>query len=105
MEQLKTLRKSTLEMSSLITESTHATFTPRIEGNICNEIIVILNSLCLGPHHYKVAIMLRQAMLLSVLLFSAETYHRLSKDNIKKLENIMILRKILHYTRGVRTVR
>ena len=44
-------------------------------------------------------------MLLSVLLFNAETYHRLSKDNIKKLENIMILRKILHYTRGVRTVR
>ena len=49
-------------------------------------------------------------MLLSVLLFNAETYHRLSKDNIKKLENIMILRKILHTpivsdTRGVRTVR
>ena len=64
---------------------------------ISNEIIIILSSLCLGAHYFDVALMLRRAMLVSVLLFNAETWHRLSKENIKKLESIdlMLLRKLL----------
>ena len=39
---------------------------------------------------------LRRAMMLSVVLFNAETWHRLTKENIKKLESIdlMLLRKL-----------
>ena len=63
---------------------------------IANEITMILNSLYLGSHHFKVAMILRRAMMLSVVLFNAETWHRLTKENIKKLESIdlMLLRKL-----------
>ena len=53
---------------------------------VCNEIITILNNLCLGAHHFQVAIMLRQAMLVQVLLSNSGPWPRLSKANIKKLE-------------------
>ena len=64
---------------------------------ITNEIITILDSLFLGPYHFWISRILRQAMLLSVLLFNAETWLRLTKENIKKLESIdlMLLRKLL----------
>ena len=63
---------------------------------ICNEITTILANLYLGQYHFLVALMLRQAMLISVLLFNAETWLRLTKDDIKKLEGIdlMFLRKV-----------
>ena len=41
---------------------------------ICNEITTILANLYLGQYHFLVALMLRQAMLISVLLFNAETW-------------------------------
>ena len=64
---------------------------------ICNEIVTILSNMCLGQHYYEVGIMLRIAMLLSVLLFNAETWGRLTKENLKKLESgdLMRLRKLL----------
>jgi hypothetical protein len=64
---------------------------------VCNEITTILSNLCLGPHHFHVAVMLRQAMLLQVLLSNSETWLRLTKANMKKLESVdhMLLRKIL----------
>ena len=64
---------------------------------ICNEIIAILNDMCLGSYYFIVALMLRQALLISVLLFNSETWLRLTKDNIKKLESVdlMLLRKLL----------
>ena len=64
---------------------------------ISNEIIAILNDMLLGPHYFVVALILRQALLISVLLGNAETWLRLSKENIKKLESIdlMLLRKLL----------
>ena len=39
---------------------------------ICNEITTILNSLCLGPYHFQMAMLLRQTMLHTVLLTNAE---------------------------------
>ena len=64
---------------------------------IINEIVGVLNSLILGPYHFWIARILRQAMLISVLLFNAETWLRLTKENVKKLESIdlMLLRKLL----------
>jgi hypothetical protein len=64
---------------------------------ISNEIVVVLNSLCLGPYHFWIAKMLRQAMLISVMLFNAETWLRITKENTKKLESIdlLLLRKLL----------
>ena len=64
---------------------------------VVNEIVNILNSLCLGPHYFHVAMTLRQAMLISVLLFNAETWLRLNKSDITKLEKVdeMLLRKFL----------
>ena len=64
---------------------------------ICNEIIAILNDMCLGPHHFIIAILLRQALLVSVLLFNSETWLRLTNESMKKLESVdlMLLRKLL----------
>ena len=70
----------------------------RLKGiGICNEIIAILNTLFLGPFHFQIALLFREVMLLSVLLFNSETWLRLTKENVKKLESVdeMLLRKIL----------
>ena len=63
---------------------------------ICNEVIAILETLYLGQYHFLIALVLRQAMLISVLLFNAETWLRLTKDDVKKLESIdlLFLRKL-----------
>ena len=64
---------------------------------ICNEIMTILNNMFLGPYYFEVALLLRKALLLSVMLFNAETWRRLTKESIKKLEavDLMLLRKLL----------
>ena len=70
----------------------------RLKGiGICNEITAILNALFLGPYHFEIAMLFRQVMLHSVLLFNSETWLRLTKENVKKLESVdeMLLRKIL----------
>ena len=47
--------------------------------------------------HFQMALLLRQTMLIAVLLTNSETWLRLTKENIKKLESVdeMLLRKIL----------
>ena len=57
----------------------------------------ILNNLCLGPYFFEVAIILRQAMLVTVMLLNSETWLRLTKGDTKKLEQVdeMLLRKLL----------
>ena len=40
---------------------------------ICNEITAILASLFLGPFHFQIAMLFREVMLHSVLLFNSET--------------------------------
>ena len=64
---------------------------------ICNEITAILNDMCLGPHYFLIAVLLRRALLISVLLFNSETWLRLTKESIKRLESVdlMLLRKVL----------
>ena len=62
-----------------------------------NEILSILNHLCLGHHHFKGAMMLRTAMLHAVLLTNSETWLRLSPKDIRCLERVdeMLIRKLL----------
>ena len=62
-----------------------------------NKIMTILNSMFLGSHYFTVALVLRQAMLVSVLLSNSESWLRLSKEDMKKLESIdlLFLRKLL----------
>ena len=63
---------------------------------IVSEIISILDGLYLGKHYFKTAVMLRQAMLLSVLLFNSETWLRLNKADLNRLEGVdrLFLRRI-----------
>ena len=63
---------------------------------VISEILSILDGLCLGRHYYDTALMMRQAMLLSVLLTNSETWLRLTKKDMGKLEAIdrMFLRRI-----------
>ena len=65
---------------------------------ITSEIMNILDGLSLGTHYFHTALMLRHAMLISVLLTNSETWLRLSKKDIDRLEGVdrMFLRRILH---------
>ena len=64
---------------------------------VVNEMISVLDDLSLGPYYFSIAMILRQAMLISVLLFNAETWLRLTKNNVAQLEKVdeMLLRKLL----------
>ena len=55
---------------------------------VISEIASILNGLCLGEHYFNTALMLRQAMLLQVLLSNSETWLRLTKGDMKRLEGV-----------------
>ena len=52
---------------------------------VIGEIANILDGLCLGPHCFPVAIMLRHTMLLSVLLTNSETWLRLADKDLERL--------------------
>ena len=72
---------------------------------IISEIVTILDGLCLGPHYFTTALMMRQCMLLAVLLFNSETWLRLTKKDMDKIEGIdrMFLRRIFHVPNSVPT--
>ena len=65
---------------------------------IISEIVSILDGLYLGAHYFTTALMMRQCMLLSVLLFNSETWLRLTQRDLAKLERIdrLFLRRIFH---------
>ena len=73
---------------------------------IVSEIMNILDGLYLGKHYFKTAVMLRQAMLLSVLLFNSETWLRLNKTDLNRLEGVdrMFLRRIFQVPTSTPTV-
>ena len=72
---------------------------------VISEITTTLNGLCLGPHHFSVALTFRQTMLLTVLLTNSETWLRLLKKDIEKLERVdhMLLRKLFQVPRSTPT--
>ena len=70
---------------------------------IISEITSILDGLCLGAHYFTTALMMRQSMLIQVLLSNSETWLRLTKKDLGKLEGIdrMFLRRIFHVPNSV----
>ena len=64
---------------------------------VMTDIINMVKVLCLGHHFFKVSVILRQAMFLSVMLLNAETWLRLSQSDIKQIEttDVILMRKIL----------
>ena len=63
-----------------------------------NQITSILSLTSLGHFHFEIALILRDAILISKLVFNSEVWYNLSTKQIEKLEQIdeMFLRKILN---------
>ena len=60
------------------------------------DLVNLLKLLSLGHYHFQTAVLLRQAMLISVMLLSSECWLRLSQKDIDTLEKVdlMYLRKV-----------
>ena len=48
--------------------------------------MIILKEICLGQYHFMVAMLLREALLFSSLLLSAETWFNVTKREIEQLQ-------------------
>ena len=53
---------------------------------INTNIMIILKEVCLGQYHFMVAMLLREALLFSSLLLSAETWFNVTKREIDQLQ-------------------
>jgi hypothetical protein len=69
---------------------------------VVNEILSILNHMGLGSLYFKAGMLLRSAMLHSVLLCNAETWLRLRACEVRMLERVdeMLIRKLLQVPRS-----
>ena len=58
----------------------------------------MLNMTSLGQYYFEIALILRESILVSKLLFNSEVWYNLSNKQIEKLEQIdeIYLRKILN---------
>ena len=63
-----------------------------------NQIISMLNMTSLGHYYFEIALILRESILVSKLLFNSEVWYNLSNKQIEKLEQIdeIYLRRILN---------
>ena len=63
-----------------------------------NQIISMLNMTSLGHYYFEIALILRESILVSKLIFNSEVWYNLSNKQIEKLEQIdeIYLRKILN---------
>ena len=61
------------------------------------DILSILESVGMGKHFFKMAVLLRETLFLSSILTNSETWYGLTKGNIEDLEKMdkILLRKIL----------
>ena len=53
-----------------------------------NTILQILNEECFGPYETEVFLRLRESLMMSTLLFNAETWFGVTKKEIEQLENV-----------------
>ena len=62
-----------------------------------NQIVSILEDICFGKHHFAVAVVLRNALLISSLLTNAEAWYNLSANEVTELEKIdeSLMRRVL----------
>ena len=65
-------------------------------GAVTN-ISCILREVSFGKHYVQIALLLRETLFLSTLLFNVEVWYNITKSEIKELENldVLLLRKIL----------
>ena len=65
-------------------------------GNV-SQIMSILKDVSLGYHYFRIAKILREAMLINGMLFSASAWYPISEQNIRTLEQVdeSLLRQIL----------
>ena len=62
------------------------------KGNgIVAQMMNILNTVAFGPNYFKIALMLRQSLLISSMLTNSEVWFGLSEKDIKQLESVDIL--------------
>ena len=66
-------------------------------GAVTN-ISCILREVSFGKHYVQIALLLRETLFLSTLLFNVEVWYNITKSEIKELENldVLLLRKILN---------
>ena len=64
---------------------------------VVNQIISILEDICFGKHYFVVAMILRNALLISSLLTNAEAWYNLTMTEITDLEKVdeSLLRRVL----------
>ena len=53
-----------------------------------SEIMNVLETVSLGKHYFKIAVILRESLFLNSVLTNGETWYSLTKDNIDALENV-----------------
>ena len=60
------------------------------------EIMSMIQTLTAGKHYFKVALLLRDSLFISSLLFNSEVWYRISKSELNKLETLdrQLLRRI-----------
>ena len=63
-----------------------------------SQIFAILNEISLGHHYVEIGLVLRESILLSKMVLSAESWHKLLKCQIEKLEQVdrIFYRKLLN---------
>ena len=61
------------------------------------QIMEILENICFGPYQFQVALVLRNALLLSSLMFNSEAWYNVTDSDITELEKVdeKLLRKVL----------
>ena len=64
---------------------------------IVNQIMSILEDICFGQHYFAVAMVLRNALLISSLLTNAEAWYNLSANEVTELERVdeNLMRRVL----------
>ena len=76
-------------------------------GNgVISKIVNILESVSLGEHYFKIALLLRESLLLNAILSSSESWYGLTQSEIEELESVDInlLRRIFEVPHTVPTV-
>ena len=77
------------------------------KGNgVISKIVNILESVSLGEHYFKIALLLRESLLLNAILSSSESWYGLTQSEIEELESVDInlLRRIFEVPHTVPTV-
>ena len=55
---------------------------------IIGEIFVILDSISFGTHYFKFALLLRETLLLSAILYNCSVWYNVTKKEIQELSNV-----------------